>query len=718
MLLTNTSTHSSTTPHADSTTAVPSSASTISSPSSPSVHSHSSPSSSSVSSHSSKSCNVRLIDFGNAMTGAEASLYYDDFDVQTLYYRAPEVLLGVGFSAPIDMWSLGCVLMELSTGKPLFHCVSNQQLFSLMVRTLGPLPIHPYRGGKFAPQYLTSNEFTYDNRPVATQHVRVGGGGMGGLGTSQVNSSGYYHLYRMNNIAKLLSSRDRDYVSFILGLLEYDPAARLTPTQALFHPFFGKLFPLSLLFHDSSSVGQAVATVTRLNSKQSPHLQQQQQVQQQLPPPQQTDAQWTFHPSLLGAARPLIIPSSAATVNVPPNAVLGRSPYLPSGRTLMDTAGTSMLASASAYPLSPLTTTAFSLQASPALFPVPTTDVAPLTHLVHPQLLTAAGLTSDAQMQQLLSPSANGQLLSLPALPTLSTFAPLSVPTMLTAAPSSMETYYPTALSSFYNLNHPATPILTARPPPVVPRFPGSPDLLYPQLHTLTTGGGASASPQAQVAYLHCPQLSTYTTLYSTASTAAVASPSPNATYRSLQHSQLAAQQQALVESSLAFTTQQHLQTHTPLHTARKLAVTPATTITASTASTSNSTPGSGSHRASRRRNTRVSDEKEDPDSSWDDDGGRGGGVRKRTKDDDHADGEDEEKHSERNGVSSRRKQRLSSNSDTALNDSDSLIHSVSVVAAMQQHAVAQAQAEEMLGPHSGIPPSVLARIGVPLAYR
>ena len=651
------------------------------------------------------------------MTGAEASLYYDDFDVQTLYYRAPEVLLGVGFSAPIDMWSLGCVLMELSTGKPLFHCVSNQQLFALMVRTLGPLPIHPYRTGKFASQYLTSKEFTYDNGPVPTHHLRASGAAMGGLGTSQVNSSGYYHLYRMNNIAKLLSSRDRDYVSFILGLLEYDPAVRLTPTQALFHPFFGKLFPLSLLFHDSSSVGQAVATVTRLNSKQSPHVQQQQHVQQaqqqQQLVQQQADAGWTFHPSLLGGARPLIVPSNASTVNVQPNAVLGRSPYLLSGRTLMDAAGSPMLASASAYPLSPLTSPAFSLRASPALFSTTATDVPPLTHLVHPQLLSTAGLTTDAQMQQLLSPSANGQLLSLPTLPTLSNFAPLSVP-LLTATPSNMETYYPTALSSFYNLNHPATPILTARPPPVVPRFPGSPDL-YPQLHTLATGGGASASPQAQVAYLHSPQMPTYTTLFTTASSAAVGSPSPNATYSSIQHSQLAAQQQALVESSLAFTNQQHLQTNTPLHTARKLAVTPATAITASTASSSNSTPGSGIHRASRRRSTRGSDEKEDPD-SWEDDGGRGGGgVRKRTKDEDGADHEDEEKQ-ERNG-GSRRKQRLSnSDSPLTLTDADSIMNSASVVAIMQQHAAAQA--EEMLGPHSGIPPSVLARIGVPLSYR
>ena len=98
----------------------PSTASASSSSSSSSLPPPSSSSSTSTAPRS--SCGIRLVDFGNAMTGNEASLYFDDFDVQTLYYRAPEVLLGVSFSTPIDMWSLGCVLMELSTGKPLFHC--------------------------------------------------------------------------------------------------------------------------------------------------------------------------------------------------------------------------------------------------------------------------------------------------------------------------------------------------------------------------------------------------------------------------------------------------------------------------------------------------------------------------------------------------------------------------------------------------------------------
>jgi serine/threonine protein kinase len=53
---------------------------------------------------------TRQIDFGNAMTLQEAHAYYEDFEVQTLYYRAPEVVLGVKFDQQIDMcsWARVC----------------------------------------------------------------------------------------------------------------------------------------------------------------------------------------------------------------------------------------------------------------------------------------------------------------------------------------------------------------------------------------------------------------------------------------------------------------------------------------------------------------------------------------------------------------------------------------------------------------------------------
>lgn len=43
-------------------------------------------------------------------------------EVETLWYRAPEILLGVKiYSLPIDVWSIGCVFAELLIGHPLFH---------------------------------------------------------------------------------------------------------------------------------------------------------------------------------------------------------------------------------------------------------------------------------------------------------------------------------------------------------------------------------------------------------------------------------------------------------------------------------------------------------------------------------------------------------------------------------------------------------------------
>ena len=38
----------------------------------------------------------------------------------TLWYRAPEVLLGTSYATPVDIWSCGCILAELFTRKPLF----------------------------------------------------------------------------------------------------------------------------------------------------------------------------------------------------------------------------------------------------------------------------------------------------------------------------------------------------------------------------------------------------------------------------------------------------------------------------------------------------------------------------------------------------------------------------------------------------------------------
>jgi len=51
--------------------------------------------------------------------------------IQSRFYRSPEVLLGIPYDLAIDMWSLGCILVEMHTGEPLFSgtnevCVNNK----------------------------------------------------------------------------------------------------------------------------------------------------------------------------------------------------------------------------------------------------------------------------------------------------------------------------------------------------------------------------------------------------------------------------------------------------------------------------------------------------------------------------------------------------------------------------------------------------------------
>jgi serine/threonine-protein kinase SRPK3 len=59
---------------------------------------------------------IKLTDFGTMIKFGETNM-----TIQTRYYRAPEILLGNKFNEKIDLWSLGCTIYELATGKILFY---------------------------------------------------------------------------------------------------------------------------------------------------------------------------------------------------------------------------------------------------------------------------------------------------------------------------------------------------------------------------------------------------------------------------------------------------------------------------------------------------------------------------------------------------------------------------------------------------------------------
>mmetsp|Transcript_22060 Transcript_22060/g.47758 ORF Transcript_22060/g.47758 Transcript_22060/m.47758 type:complete len:350 (+) Transcript_22060:102-1151(+) len=85
---------------------------------------------------------VKLADFGLARLSAIPNGPYT-FEVVTLWYRAPELLLGSSrYSTSVDVWSIGCIFAEMATGLPLFPGRSDiDQLFKIFQRRGTPTPV-------------------------------------------------------------------------------------------------------------------------------------------------------------------------------------------------------------------------------------------------------------------------------------------------------------------------------------------------------------------------------------------------------------------------------------------------------------------------------------------------------------------------------------------------------------------------------------------------
>lgn len=112
---------------------------------------------------------IRLIDFGSATFQDE----YHSSVVSTRHYRAPEIILGLGWSFPCDIWSIGCILVEFFTGDALFQTHENLEHLAMMESVVGSR-IDPHlvtqvnkmtrNGGnpstKYVPPWRRSNRYT------------------------------------------------------------------------------------------------------------------------------------------------------------------------------------------------------------------------------------------------------------------------------------------------------------------------------------------------------------------------------------------------------------------------------------------------------------------------------------------------------------------------------------------------------------------------------
>ncbi|PRP83922.1 hypothetical protein PROFUN_08859 [Planoprotostelium fungivorum] len=154
---------------------------------------------------------VTIIDFGSSCFDHERSYTY----IQSRFYRAPEVILGMPYTGAIDVWSMGCILAELYTGTALFMGENELDQLLCIMEVLG-LPPENMMQQSIRKGYF----FTPSGKPRMTE-----------------NSKGLKRTPEVKDLKKVLRCDDDLFVSFLSECFRYDPKERLTPNQALSHPW-------------------------------------------------------------------------------------------------------------------------------------------------------------------------------------------------------------------------------------------------------------------------------------------------------------------------------------------------------------------------------------------------------------------------------------------------------------------------------------------------
>ena len=164
-------------------------------------------------------CNLKIGDFGLARAfGLPIKTY--THEVVTLWYRAPEVLLGCKqYSVPIDIWSAGCIFAEVAQKKPLFIGDSEiDQLFKIF-RVLGTP--------------------TEDNFPGVT-------------GFSDYKPT--FPKWNPVDLSSIVTELCDDGLDLLQRMLVYDPSRRISAKAALQHPYFDDIRSESIFDSRRSSI--------------------------------------------------------------------------------------------------------------------------------------------------------------------------------------------------------------------------------------------------------------------------------------------------------------------------------------------------------------------------------------------------------------------------------------------------------------------------------
>ncbi|KAH8287934.1 hypothetical protein KR018_008441 [Drosophila ironensis] len=146
---------------------------------------------------------IKVADFGLGRSfGIPVRIF--THEIVTLWYRAPEVLLGSPrYSCPVDIWSIGCIFAEMATRKPLFQGDSEIDQLFRMFRILKTPTEDIWPGVTSLPDYKNT-----------------------------------FPCWSTNQLTNQLKNLDANGIDLIQSMLIYDPVHRISAKNILEHPYF------------------------------------------------------------------------------------------------------------------------------------------------------------------------------------------------------------------------------------------------------------------------------------------------------------------------------------------------------------------------------------------------------------------------------------------------------------------------------------------------
>ena len=166
---------------------------------------------------------IKIIDFGSSCFEDERVYTY----IQSRFYRAPEIMLGIPYTTAIDMWSFGCIMAEFCIGFPIFPGEDESEQLSMIMEICGIPPPEVLKESQRKKKF-----FTDDNNPIP---VTTAKGKIRKPGTKALED--------------ILECDDVNFINFVERCLDWNPATRMTPEEALRHLWVLEGLPPKVLIH-------------------------------------------------------------------------------------------------------------------------------------------------------------------------------------------------------------------------------------------------------------------------------------------------------------------------------------------------------------------------------------------------------------------------------------------------------------------------------------